>query len=130
MDMWQQEAGIKPTSLKLQSHQSFHWATASFVWYMDVGDIWILIFQILFESNYSEIKCHWWRTKDPPTAMLLDEQVGWTFHRVCMKEASTWMLSLEFERCWKGEADYTWLKTENDYSCIICANRTITSSSV
>ena len=24
-----------------------------------------------------------------PTAMLPEEQVGWMFHRVCMKEAST-----------------------------------------
>lgn len=38
---------------------------------------------------------------DSPTAMLLEEQVGCTFHRVCMKDASTWMLPLEMERCWK-----------------------------
>lgn len=44
-----------------------------------------------------------------PTAMLLEEQVGWTFHRVCMKEASTWMLPLHIERCCKTEAGYTGL---------------------
>lgn len=41
-----------------------------------------------------------------PTAMLPDEQVGWMFHRVCMKEASTWVLPLEIERCCKREAGY------------------------
>lgn len=36
-----------------------------------------------------------------PTAMLPEEQVGWMFHRVCMKEASTWELPLAMERCCK-----------------------------
>lgn len=47
-----------------------------------------------------------------PTAMLLEEQVGWMFHRVCMKDASTWLLPLEMERCCKREAGYTGLQTE------------------
>ena len=34
-----------------------------------------------------------------PTATLLPEQVGWTFHNVCMKEASTWILPLDMDRC-------------------------------
>lgn len=34
-----------------------------------------------------------------PSAMLLPEQVGWTFHNVCMKDASTWMCPLEMDRC-------------------------------
>lgn len=38
-----------------------------------------------------------------PTARLTEEQVGWTFHRVCMKEASTWTLPLDIERCCKRE---------------------------
>lgn len=47
-----------------------------------------------------------------PTAMLPEEQVGWMFHRVCMKEASTWQLPLAMERCCKTEASYTGLQTE------------------
>lgn len=35
--------------------------------------------------------------------MLLPEQMGWTFHRVCMKEASTWMLPLEMDKCCRKE---------------------------
>lgn len=34
--------------------------------------------------------------------MLLPEQMGWTFHRVCIKEASTWMLPLEMDKCCGG----------------------------
>lgn len=34
------------------------------------------------------------------------------FHRVCMKEASTWLLPLEMERCCKREAGYTGLQTD------------------
>lgn len=29
--------------------------------------------------------------------------MGWTFHRVCMKEASTWMLPLEMDKCCRKE---------------------------
>lgn len=36
--------------------------------------------------------------------MLLPEQMGWTFHRVCIKEASTWMLPLEMDKCCRGDA--------------------------
>lgn len=49
------------------------------------------------------------RVLNLPTAMLPEEQVGWMFHRVCMKEASTWVLPLQIERCCKREAGYTWL---------------------
>lgn len=35
--------------------------------------------------------------------MLLPEQMGWTFHRVCIKEASTWMLPLEIDKCCRGD---------------------------
>lgn len=36
-----------------------------------------------------------------PTVMLPEEQVGWMFHRVCMKEASTCELPLQVDRCCK-----------------------------
>lgn len=39
--------------------------------------------------------------------MLLPEQMGWTFHRVCMKEASTWMLPLEMDKCCRKEGEMT-----------------------
>lgn len=38
-----------------------------------------------------------------PSSMLLPEQMGWTFHRVCIKEASTWMLPLEIDKCCRGD---------------------------
>lgn len=39
--------------------------------------------------------------------MLPAEQVGWMFHRVCIKEASTWMPPFEIERCWnRGKASF------------------------
>lgn len=41
--------------------------------------------------------------KSLPSSMLLPEQMGWTFHRVCMKEASTWMLPLEMDKCCRKE---------------------------
>lgn len=34
-----------------------------------------------------------------PSSTLLPEQVGWTFHSVCMKDTSTWMLPLDMDRC-------------------------------
>lgn len=37
--------------------------------------------------------------------MLLPEQMGWTFHRVCMKEASTWILPLEMDKCCRKEGN-------------------------
>lgn len=46
------------------------------------------------------------RFDSSPTAMLLDEQVGWMFHRVCMKEASTWVHPLEMERCCKAHTSH------------------------
>lgn len=42
-----------------------------------------------------------------PSSMLLPEQMGWTFHRVCMKEASTWMLPLEMDKCCGKEGKIT-----------------------
>lgn len=42
-----------------------------------------------------------------PSSMLLPEQMGWTFHRVCMKEASTWMLPLEMDKCCRKEGMIT-----------------------
>lgn len=35
--------------------------------------------------------------------MLLPEQMRWTFHRVCIKEASTWMLPLEIDKCCRAD---------------------------
>lgn len=41
--------------------------------------------------------------------MLLPEQMGWTFHRVCMKEASTWMLPLEMDKCCRRKGNIVYL---------------------
>lgn len=42
-----------------------------------------------------------------PSSMLLPEHMGWTFHRVCIKEASTWMLPLEIDKCCRGDGTNT-----------------------
>lgn len=49
-----------------------------------------------------------------PTAMFPDEQVGWMFHKVCMKEASTWVLPLEMDRCCDTDVNSLWFQSEPD----------------
>lgn len=55
----------------------------------------------VLNAGASGVNAHGCTTRgaSSPTAMLPDEQVGWMFHKVCMKEASTWVLLLEMDRC-------------------------------
>lgn len=58
-------------------------------------------------------------TVNLPTAMLPEEQVGWMFHSVCMKDASTWLVPLAIERCCeRGAQVYTQVKKELPVSAV------------
>lgn len=56
---------------------------------------------------------------DAPSSTLLPEQMGCTFHSVCMKDASTWMLPLDMDRCCGGMQVSLWQHILQTQACHI-----------